>query len=166
VSRREAEEFTTLEATFCATDMLSRATSVTGAALDVREIADHDPGYQLYKGRKQVISYILVRHQHSDQLRHTIRLCVWESERSRAALFGDAGDSESAPEGLAFTLLRDPFVVMEAGVVSSGDLDRSRRRIQISKTDLGELPPSATNRGLISRTSHVGLVGLGRVPGL
>jgi hypothetical protein len=35
------------DATFCATDMLSRATSVTGAALEVRETVDQDPGYQL-----------------------------------------------------------------------------------------------------------------------
>jgi hypothetical protein len=55
-SRRDVEQFTTLEATFCATDMLSRATSVTGAALDVREIADHDPGYQLYRGRNKLLA--------------------------------------------------------------------------------------------------------------
>lgn len=102
------------------------------------------------------------RYQLPDELRHTERLGVCESERSRAALFGDAGNSESAPEGLAFTLLRDPLPVMEAGVLSSGNLYRYRGRIQISKDR--SCWEATTQRhglgGLISRTSHVGLVGL------
>ena len=51
-SRREFEECATLETTFWATEMLSRATSVTGAALDAREIADQVPGYQLWNRKK------------------------------------------------------------------------------------------------------------------
>lgn len=47
ISRREVVDSAMPDATFCATEMLSRATSVTGAALDVRETVDQDPGYQL-----------------------------------------------------------------------------------------------------------------------
>lgn len=47
-SRREVEEDVTLDATFLATEMLSRATSVTGAALDALETAGQVPGYQFY----------------------------------------------------------------------------------------------------------------------
>lgn len=38
------DEEVRFDATFCATEMLSRATSVTGAALD-----DQTPGYQFYQ---------------------------------------------------------------------------------------------------------------------
>lgn len=50
-SAREIEESATVDTTLWATDMLSRATSVTGAALDTREMADQDPGYQLWRSR-------------------------------------------------------------------------------------------------------------------
>lgn len=47
VSAKGFEESATVDTTFWATEMLSRATSVTGAAFDAREMADQDPGYQL-----------------------------------------------------------------------------------------------------------------------
>lgn len=47
LSRREVVDSAMPDATFCATEMLSRATSVTGAALEVRETVDQEPGYQL-----------------------------------------------------------------------------------------------------------------------
>jgi hypothetical protein len=54
VSRREVDEAVTLEATFLAAEILSRATSVTGAALVTLATDDHDPGYQLYNMRKSI----------------------------------------------------------------------------------------------------------------
>ena len=38
----------TFDATDLAAEMLSRATSVTGAALDTFAMEDQEPGYQLY----------------------------------------------------------------------------------------------------------------------
>ena len=49
VSRIEAAGFVTFDATDLAAEMLSRATSVTGAALDTLAMEDQDPEYQLYK---------------------------------------------------------------------------------------------------------------------
>jgi len=48
-SRREVVDSAMPDATFFATEMLSRATSVTGAALEVRETVDQEPGYQLWR---------------------------------------------------------------------------------------------------------------------
>jgi hypothetical protein len=47
VSRREADELATFEATDLAAEMLSRATSVTGGALGILATEDQVPGYQL-----------------------------------------------------------------------------------------------------------------------
>jgi hypothetical protein len=59
VSRREVDEAVTLEATFLAAEMLSRATSVTGAALETLATDDQDPGYQLYNTRNLLAIHIL-----------------------------------------------------------------------------------------------------------
>lgn len=52
VSRREADELATFDVTALAAEMLSRATSVTGAALDTLAMEDQDPGYQLYMNNR------------------------------------------------------------------------------------------------------------------
>ena len=46
MSSREADEFIAVEATDLAAEMLSRATSVTGAALGTLATDDQLPGYQ------------------------------------------------------------------------------------------------------------------------
>lgn len=46
----EGEEV--IDAKFFATEMLSRATSVTGAAFDAPDITGQAPGYQLYERDK------------------------------------------------------------------------------------------------------------------
>lgn len=48
VSRREVDEFVMFDAIALAAEMLSQATSVTGAALDTLAMEDQDPGYHLY----------------------------------------------------------------------------------------------------------------------
>lgn len=42
------------DARFFATEMLSRATSVTGAALEAPDI-DQAPGYQLYERKRELV---------------------------------------------------------------------------------------------------------------
>jgi hypothetical protein len=46
-SRWEVEEDLRVDATFLATDILSRATSVTGAALEALDTVDQGVGYQV-----------------------------------------------------------------------------------------------------------------------
>ena len=55
VSRRETDEFVTFEATDLAAEMLSRATSVTGAALETLATDDQVPGYQLYVNSTELV---------------------------------------------------------------------------------------------------------------
>jgi hypothetical protein len=55
VSRREADDFVTVEATDLAAEMLSRATSVTGAALGTLATDAQVPGYQLYLNSRESV---------------------------------------------------------------------------------------------------------------
>jgi hypothetical protein len=77
--------------------MLSRATSVTGAALDDLDTAGQSAGYQLPLP------------------------CFCEVERFAptgdevTSLLNEADDCDCGPDGLGFILLRDPVGAMEEG---------------------------------------------------
>lgn len=103
----------TFDATDLAAEMLSRATSVTGAAFDTLAMEDQDPGYQLYIDGRFISKHDKRTGYFGQKELTALYPRDWESERSRPSPLSLA--DESTGEGLVFTLLRDPLGVMEVG---------------------------------------------------